>query len=510
LSVLVAVAAAGLAAVGCTKHNPLYCESAGDCASFSCNTTARECNPVQECTDSTTCSAPGAPICDTGLGYCVPCSDPGPSSACEAHDSSLPICADDGHCVECLDHGACGVGAPICDSELHECRGCDSSTECAGLGGANDICSPTGQCVACVNHGDCSATSQVCDRSTNACAAAADVFYVSGTDGTDNGSCGSQLQPCKTVEFGLALMGGQPFLRVAGGDYSGNIEVTNQAVTIVAPGVTFTSLGSDRPALLVNNGSTLAIDGMTLRGAHGSNANGITCENNGTSLTLYDARITGNEVNGIYSFGCEIDVQRGSSDNNTAVGIEAFNGSLTVSAARLYHNLAGGIHLSTVEYDITNSFIVDNGRGAAGGSDVGGVRVDNSTENRPQRFAFNTVAGNTARTAATASGIHCDTSGMAAPVLTSNLIWGNAGGMAQTSGNCTWRFSNIEGYADAGNNGNIDEDPGYENVIDGDYHVRTGSPCVDAGETIEDILFDYDLDRRGQGNGYDIGADEVE
>jgi len=502
----VAVAAAViLTAGGCTKLNPLYCQENADCASFSCDVDTRECNAVLECTTSATCAAPNAPICDGS--QCVPCGTPGLSTECSARDGDTGFCADDGRCVECLDDTACGSISPVCDLSDNTCRGCDDSSECVDLGIGAEICAPTGACVACLTHADCSSTSEVCDRVTSTCADTADVFFVDGDVGTNVGSCGTKASPCLTIEFGLALAGDKPFLFVRAGNYSGNITVNGETITIVGPGVSFVA-DADAPALTVNNGSVLGIDGMTLRGANGSgNPVGIHCRDAGTTLTLFDVRVTANESHGIDSASCAIIVERGSVDNNNSIGISAFNGDLTIIGSDIHNNDDGGIHLLSAEYNITNTFIVENGGAGAGGSDIGGVRIDNATEMRPQLLAFNTIASNSARPSANSSGVHCDVSGTASPVITSNIVYGNVGGLSQTSGNCTWRYSNIESFPGAGDDNNIDADPLFVNVLERDYHLRSGSPCDDAGEELDGVLFDYDIDIR---TGYDIGADELD
>jgi len=59
--------------------------------------------------------------------------------------------------------------------------------------------------------------------------------------------------------------------------------------------------------------------------------------------------------------------------------------------------------------------------------------------------------------------------------------------------------------ADITESGNIDADPLF--VGGGDYHLATGSPCIDAGMTTA-VTDDIDGDARPQGSAYDIGFDE--
>jgi len=59
---------------------------------------------------------------------------------------------------------------------------------------------------------------------------------------------------------------------------------------------------------------------------------------------------------------------------------------------------------------------------------------------------------------------------------------------------------------------NISADPLFVDPTGGDYHLQSGSPCVDAGiDPVPDwglVNFDFDGDARPYGAGWDIGADE--
>lgn len=58
-------------------------------------------------------------------------------------------------------------------------------------------------------------------------------------------------------------------------------------------------------------------------------------------------------------------------------------------------------------------------------------------------------------------------------------------------------------------NGNIKGDPAFTNEADHNYHIRSGSPVIDAGEDLSDILTDdIDGQSRPAGAAFDIGADE--
>jgi hypothetical protein len=54
----------------------------------------------------------------------------------------------------------------------------------------------------------------------------------------------------------------------------------------------------------------------------------------------------------------------------------------------------------------------------------------------------------------------------------------------------------------------IHQDPLYVNRIAGDFHLRSGSPAIDAADPTLTVSTAYDGTTRPQGDGPDIGAYE--
>ncbi|MBR6021559.1 MAG: hypothetical protein IK066_03980, partial [Kiritimatiellae bacterium] len=100
-------------------------------------------------------------------------------------------------------------------------------------------------------------------------------------------------------------------------------------------------------------------------------------------------------------------------------------------------------------------------------------------------------------------------------LLGNGIVWGNAGGNVDAGAGTEVRFSCTAPAAEG--EGNFASEPGF--VGGGDYHLRAGSPCVDAGEVQEWMAEAYDFDgqRRvepedgvdGRDIWVDIGADEA-
>ena len=108
-----------------------------------------------------------------------------------------------------------------------------------------------------------------------------------------------------------------------------------------------------------------------------------------------------------------------------------------------------------------------------------------------------------------------------APTVTNCILWGNIAVLGfeillWSHTTCTVSYSNVQGgtsgvHTHTGafldwREGNINSNPLF--VGDGDYHIRTGSPCIDTG-TNAGVYADIDGDSRPQGAGFDMGSDEA-
>ncbi|HOC31764.1 MAG TPA: right-handed parallel beta-helix repeat-containing protein, partial [Armatimonadota bacterium] len=122
-----------------------------------------------------------------------------------------------------------------------------------------------------------------------------------------------------------------------------------------------------------------------------------------------------------------------------------------------------------------------------------------------------TVAGND-------TGIYTGNSNMTLvnSIVSANRLGINAGGtnnpVIRHSCVHTNRNANFTGIADPGTaNGNIQQNPLFQNPTAGNYRLMNGSPCVDAGD--DSVLTDGQLDLAGiarkQGTHVDMGAWEI-
>ena len=97
------------------------------------------------------------------------------------------------------------------------------------------------------------------------------------------------------------------------------------------------------------------------------------------------------------------------------------------------------------------------------------------------------------------------------------IVWQNTAPTgSQLYNSSTPTYSCIQDWIDGGI-GNISDEPHLADPVNGDFHLQTSSPCIDAGGIISGLTKDFEGDPRpfngtwyirGDGSDYDIGADE--
>ena len=130
-------------------------------------------------------------------------------------------------------------------------------------------------------------------------------------------------------------------------------------------------------------------------------------------------------------------------------------------------NIAGGIGLEeNVNAIITRTLIVDN----HSANNIGGINVYGTDA------AFNNIT--VSRNSSAGGGIGVTNGGHID--LTNSIIWDNTGDEIMfAGGSSTVTYSDIEGGFDG--EGNIDADPLFTDVWNGDFTINSSSPCYDAG-----------------------------
>jgi hypothetical protein len=419
--------------------------------------------------------------CETALD----CAEPG-----------APVCVE-GICRQCEISADCTAiaGAPICDVEELLCRGCASQSECGSL-----ACDLDGSCRGCTENDDCD--SLVCERETGACVDEAEIIYANSDSGADGPSCGTRAAPCQTLvgtEGALAWLGDERrTVKLLGSAYFvGQLLLQDVSVAIVGP-ATIVPSEPTKPTVSIRGSTEASFDEVTI--TDGGTA--INVAFGGSSLTLFRSFLVGNSTAGISAVDCVMKVLE-TTVSGAGSGIRAQSGSsLTLQGSTLAGNRNGGLLLTNSAFDVRNNFIVENGDGGSRGSSFGGVSVITATNS--DIFAYNTVSRNLA-SPGNLPGIACSI--YSTELVASGNIVHDGGSEPVASDECRFEYSNIQGGA-AGR-GNIDQDPLFVSAAEGDLHLQSGSPAIDAADPLSSPAVDIDGDARPHGVGPDMGADEL-
>ncbi|MBN2457369.1 MAG: right-handed parallel beta-helix repeat-containing protein, partial [Sedimentisphaerales bacterium] len=166
-------------------------------------------------------------------------------------------------------------------------------------------------------------------------------------------------------------------------------------------------------------------------------------------------------------------------------GIHCYRASPTINKCIIRDNATAGLLCNGAEADISNCIIT--------GNDAGVHLFNNSSVNLNNC----TIANNAYY------GIYSDGSG--SPNIRNTLLWGNDDDLVT----CTANYSCIED-GDAGA-GNINTNPDFVDLAGADYHLKSISPCINAGDPNSKHVNTVDIDGQSRllYGRVDIGADEV-
>jgi parallel beta-helix repeat protein len=205
-----------------------------------------------------------------------------------------------------------------------------------------------------------------------------------------------------------------------------------------------------------------ALDGFTVRNGDAYDGGGVLVD--GTEVEIRNCALLANMA------------------EEGGGGIALDSAHVTIEASRIMSNAVGGgagggILATDSVFTLTNSLIVSNvGFDMAWDGDGVCVQGDDSSA----RLINNTIVQNSAEGIQVFNG--------AWVLARNNILYGNNGGIHNYEGegtvssdhNAFWDNDWEYAYVDPGL-GDISADPAFKDAADGDYHLRIGSPCIDAG-----------------------------
>ena len=307
------------------------------------------------------------------------------------------------------------------------------------------------------------------------------------------------------VQFAINAASSGDTVLVAGGRYapSTNGEVfyirMKNGVRLIGAGAAACTLDAERrnSVIYCSNISNTAtrIEGFTITNGSYSYGGGISCWNY-SSLTITNNVITGNSASyyggGIWSY---------------------YYSTPTITNNVITGNSAGYWGGGIMSYYYSNPTVTNNVITGNSANDFGGGI--GCYYNSSPTITNNTITGNSANNYG--GGIDCYYN--CSPTITNNIITENSarygGGIRSYNSSPTityddvWNNTALSGpnyYGCSAGTGCIDADPLFMNLGVGDYHLQSGSPCIDTGDNNAPGLpsFDFDGNARivdGDGDG---------
>ncbi|MEI7900626.1 MAG: right-handed parallel beta-helix repeat-containing protein [bacterium] len=332
---------------------------------------------------------------------------------------------------------------------------------------------------------------------------------VSGNAGNGGGGGGVWVLDCSTVMLsentisGNTTGGGAVFMQrghtvtISKNTISGNYPTSGQAQN--GAGVAGVYVLQNWVA------DTLVLSGNTISENSSSTYGGVYVSQSAASsaVTLSGNTISGNSASytGVYVLQSQTTSSM-SLDGNRASGNTSLNGS------------GGGFFLDGYTIKVRNNMIVKNGSRTSAG-DGAGIWVKPRTR---LDLVNNTITENDA--AGKGGGLRVVLDGVTEIVNAyNNIIFGNVAAVdgddvciSGTGSRKEFVKNDASGLAGIWDlfTGNIDVAPAFADAANGDYHVTTGSPCVNAGTNTAPELpaTDLDGDPRIAGGTVDMGAYE--
>ena len=367
--------------------------------------------------------------------------------------------------------------------------------------------------------------------------ARADNYYVNASIGSNSSGNGTQSTPWKTITYALGQISGPTTLYVSAGTYNTALGetfpiVVKTGVSLVGEGIDVSIIDANSTNIVLRcNGivdATTRVEGFTIKGGKvstttSSGGAGIFISA-GSALTITNNKITGNTN---YSFGLGGGIYVKSSTpsilNNVitgnspgvfgqGAGIYVSDASPLIKGNRIESNTGYGCGVyvdgASSSPRILNNIIAKNMEGGIECVGSSKARIINNTISdntldaiiisyaSPDSIINNIVSFN--------SGYGISEEGTTSDPgkVWYNLFYSNGLGVYRDEGTTDYYTSATMNSGVAECKNNLDGDPMFVDRVNGDYHERSGSPAIDAG----DPTFDYGSEPTPNGGRINVGA----
>ena len=296
-----------------------------------------------------------------------------------------------------------------------------------------------------------------------------------------------------TIRAGIKASVDGDTVLVADGTYTGtgnrNLDYEGKAITVVSEnGADVTVIDCESRGrgfrFICGEGPSSRLAGFTIcNGYIDKEGGGIKCD--GSSPTITNCTITGNRTFEKYGDGGGIYCYNSSSPTIT-------NCNITRNTTYAKYSDGGGIYCCDESSPtITNCTIAGN-KVSCDYSDGGGIYCYN--ESSPT-ITNCTIAGNEAYDIG--GGIYCYNS---SPIILNCILWYDSPEEVYVySGAPVIRYSNVQGGW--GGVENIDENPRFVAPRERNFHLKSDSPCIDAGDPYSRLDLDGSINDMGRYGG---------
>jgi uncharacterized protein (TIGR02145 family) len=327
------------------------------------------------------------------------------------------------------------------------------------------------------------------------------VWHVS-TEGSDDTGVGSEGSPFATIQFGIdASQSGdtvlvQPGTYVESVNYNGkNVVLGSLALISEDPSyINQTIIDGNQAGSVITmssgEDSTACIIGFTIRNGLSGNGGGINCYN--ASPRILNCRIIGNTASNwggglCFDQNAQSQIENCVIDSNTAnYGGGIFcevNSDIVITdviiRGNVANNLGGGFYCTEANPKFERVLVEGNNATAYGGVYFHG------TENTETFLNKVTIVNNVAVAGGGLISSHANT------ILSVNncIIWGNSPDQVyEELGSLTINYSDVQnGWEGIGN---LDSDPLFVDAEVSNFHLESGSPCIDSGDPTSELDHD--------------------